>query len=288
MKKLRLVLPIVLAIVASLVLFTVPAQASSPGWLVRCPLSHSVSDDPIVFPGQPGASHLHDFFGNTSTDANSTYDSLLASGTTCATPADTSAYWAPALYLDGQRVLPAGSFNGRSTRQQFYYRKNDLPGTTVEAFPPDMRLVAGNSHATSEAENPKLGSELYWGCADNNDPPGKQTQPNFACGVGILALHVGFPVCWDGVLTHANDTDHLRYPSGGACPAGFNHVLPRLIQRFEYPVGTGDLTGRVTLASGAYYTAHADFLNSWQQPALVTLVDRCLNGNVDCGTNPVP
>ena len=30
-------------------------------------------DDPIVYPGQPGKSHLHQFYGNTSADANSTY-----------------------------------------------------------------------------------------------------------------------------------------------------------------------------------------------------------------------
>ena len=32
--------------------------------MLRCGYSHPLTDDPIVFPGQPGASHFHDFFGD--------------------------------------------------------------------------------------------------------------------------------------------------------------------------------------------------------------------------------
>src|SRR5207245_4854858 len=31
---------------------------------VTCPYSHSLMDDPIVYPGQPCVSHMHDFYGN--------------------------------------------------------------------------------------------------------------------------------------------------------------------------------------------------------------------------------
>ena len=47
---------------------------------VPCAVSHFSFNDPIVHPGKPGASHLHMFFGNTGTDANSTVDSILNSG----------------------------------------------------------------------------------------------------------------------------------------------------------------------------------------------------------------
>jgi hypothetical protein len=57
-------------------------------------------DDPLFYPGQPGASHLHQFFGNTGTNASSNYASLRTSGgTTCgqsSTPFNRSAYWRPA------------------------------------------------------------------------------------------------------------------------------------------------------------------------------------------------
>src|SRR5919197_133805 len=81
MKRLLL---IVLPVVSLLGLPAPAAAAGPPGqFVVRCPYSHSLMDDPIVFPGQPGASHMHDFFGNESVNAFSTMASMLAGQTTC-------------------------------------------------------------------------------------------------------------------------------------------------------------------------------------------------------------
>ena len=35
-----------------------------------CTAGQVLKDDPIVYPGQPGASHIHQFYGNTSANAN--------------------------------------------------------------------------------------------------------------------------------------------------------------------------------------------------------------------------
>ena len=71
---------------------------------ISCAGGQLLKDDPIVYPGQAGASHLHQFWGNTGTNANSTYTSLRTTGqTTCgyaAAPVNRSAYWMPAM-LDG-------------------------------------------------------------------------------------------------------------------------------------------------------------------------------------------
>jgi hypothetical protein len=154
-RPLLLVLLSGLAVVATFV--TMPsASASSPGWLNKCGYVRSLSDDPIVYPAKPGASHLHDFLGNKSTDAFSTLSSMKAAGTSCTLATDTAGYWAPALYRNGTRVKPAGSVNGHSTRQQIYYRDNNLAaGTHINTIPADLRLVAGQGHAESPAENPK-------------------------------------------------------------------------------------------------------------------------------------
>ena len=71
-----------------------------------CTFTHRAPDDPIVFFGRPGASHDHSFVGNTSTNASSTLESLLAAGTTCHRPGDTAAYWMPTLLVDGRPVMP--------------------------------------------------------------------------------------------------------------------------------------------------------------------------------------
>lgn len=258
-----------------------PATASSPGWLNKCGYSHSRMDDPIVFPDKPDASHLHDFLGNKSTKASSTLASMRSAGTTCTLGTDTAGYWAPALFRNGTKVSPTGSWAGHSTRQQIYYLDNNVAaGTHIHTIPADLRLVAGQGHADSPAENPKLGKEIYWGCSDNST--GKLVAPPSSCSSGIITLHIGFPNCWDGVLTHSNDTAHVVYPSSYKCPAAFPKALPRVIVRFEYPVGT--TTGRITLSSGPTYTVHGDFWNTWNQARLDRLVADCLNIDKDCGT----
>src|SRR6476620_3554545 len=75
-------------------------------FVVHCPLSHSSHDDSIVFPGQPGVSHLHDFFGATTANSESTPQTLAASPTTCSHRGDTAGYWSPSALMDGVPVPP--------------------------------------------------------------------------------------------------------------------------------------------------------------------------------------
>ena len=97
----------VVPLVLLLDLPAVPARAAQNGqFVLRCPYSHTRMDDPIVFPGQPGASHLHDFFGNKGVDAFSTFKSMLAGETTCRVASDTAGYWTPTGYLDGVQIKP--------------------------------------------------------------------------------------------------------------------------------------------------------------------------------------
>src|SRR6266498_3077280 len=98
MKKSLLVLALALAFV---LMTSLIAQATTV--TEHCQRSHELNDDPIVFPGQPGASHLHVFAGNRTTNAFSTPQSLAAnSATTCGDqPLDASGYWVPAVYIDG-------------------------------------------------------------------------------------------------------------------------------------------------------------------------------------------
>ena len=275
MRLISRLLLIVALVIATLGVMTAPSQAAEGEWVLQCGFVKALPDDPIVHPGMPGMAHLHDFFGNVTVDAFSTYESMRAGATSC--PAgDRAGYWLPAVLRNGTKVDPAGS----GVREQIYVTADNLvPGTHIEPFPPDLRLIAGNAHAGSPGENPDLGKEIYWGCSDNS-VGGKPLAPPI-CASGIISLHVGFPNCWDGVLTHRDDTAHVRHPEGYRCPAGFPHALPRLIIRTEYPVGAAG--GAITLSSGPTYTAHGDFWNTWDQDKLSALVDNCLNAGRDCG-----
>ena len=273
------------AFVIALSMLAAPLLAHANGdgqFIIRCSYDHSLPDDPIVFPQLPAASHLHDFLGALTTNAFSSYASMRAGGTNCSTPDDTAGYWTPALYRNGVLIEPRGTGpTGINVRPKIYYSNtNLLLGTRVEPLPADLRIIAGNGHAASPSENPKLGKEIYWGCSDNSTS--KLIAPPASCATGIISLHVGFPNCWDGVLTHKNDTAHLAYPSGGVCKAPFIRPLPRVILRWEYPVGIN--TGIIALSSGPTYTAHGDFWNTWNQERLNSLNESCINKNVRCGT----
>ena len=80
-------------------LISVPLPASAAPDVVGafrfvCSAGQVLNDDPIVYPGQPGKSHAHQFYGNTSANASSTYSSLRSNGqSTCMSPLNRSAYW---------------------------------------------------------------------------------------------------------------------------------------------------------------------------------------------------
>ena len=67
---------------------------------MRCAFSHFNYDDPIVYPNQPGAAHLHMYLGNTEVDHSSTSAERLrlAEQATChGGPLNKTAYWVPSL-----------------------------------------------------------------------------------------------------------------------------------------------------------------------------------------------
>jgi hypothetical protein len=232
-----------------------------------CDYSHQAPDDPIVKPNQPGTSHLHQFFGNATTDAATTYDSLRAGGTTCRASEDGSGYWVPALYKDGAEVQP--------TFMNVYYRAARHDPGSIQAFPAGFRVVAGDAMATSAQGQRVTG----WVC---QGIPGPSETPPTCPANAPLTMHAEFPDCWDGVSTDSPDhKSHTAYGRLGVCPADHPVALPSLTLIVHYPI-TGD-PGVVTLSSGSVYSGHADFFNAWDQNFLASKVDGCLNATIQCG-----
>ena len=248
-----------------------PATAAEPRiggplhdgiFLSACTLSHTASDDPIVYPGEPGASHQHEFFGNTTTDADSTLTSLRAGGTTCRIRADTAAYWVPTLFDDdGVRVAPI--------RVNAYYLRGGRTGR-VAPFPAGLKVIAGNGSATAAQPTAVTG----WRCSGLRPRP--LSSVLVACPAGSHAvLVIRFPDCWNGEdLDAADHRSHMAYRVRGACPAGYPVRVPRLSLNVHYQLPS---TTGLTLASGSIYSSHADFFNAWNQPVLARLVRTNLN-----------
>jgi hypothetical protein len=245
------------------------AARAIPGFEVFCFYSHSAKDDPIVDPGMPGqAMHQHDFEGNTSANADSTPAQLRASSTNCALKADTAAYWTPTLYSHGHAVHP--------DRLHSYYRWGNVSDVAhIQPMPANLKMIAGNPMAMSRQSTSVIG----WNCGVQG-----QTLYNhpISCRTGQkVVLHVFFPNCWDGVhLDSPDHRSHMAYSHLGKCPSDHPVSVPRLSEDFGYPITDG--TG-ITLASGSYVTAHADFWNTWRQSTMIQLTHDCINRGRQCG-----
>lgn len=249
----------------------VPTQASafpalSGDFRSICDYSHTLSDDPIVFPNQPGASHLHDFFGSTGTNANSTYESLRAGNTTCTRQLDTAAYWVPALYQNG-KLSPPSQLNA-------YYRSAQKDPSTIRPFPANLRVIAGDGHNTDFAK-----SVATWACE-----PGRIANPMQGCPIGTaLEVTIPFPDCWDGArLDSADHKAHMAYAvrTGGmrVCPTSHPVPVPMLELKVSYPNAQGG-TGW-SLSSGSPASVHADLFNAWDQDTLTNLVNNCIKSGL--------
>ena len=146
-------------------------EGDASAWVVRtpddalftvdCPFSHRASDDPIVFPGEPGASHVHDFFGSRATDAASTGPSLRGTATTCEDHDDTAAYWVPALMVGGRTVEP-------SLVRAYYRAPIGADARQVAALPLGLAMLVGDAHRTE----PRTGDPGVDGTDAPPDPAG--------------------------------------------------------------------------------------------------------------------
>ncbi len=242
-------------------------------FIENCRFSHRAPDDPIVFPGKTGASHDHTFVGNRSTNASSTFGSLRSSRTTCMRPEDTAAYWVPTLYQGATAVPPVAA--------TIYYRRGTV--ASVHAFPKDLRVIAGDATATS----PQGGRVTWWSCGVASGMAPSSTVPTCPDSRGsFLRLHVRFPSCWDGrQLDSADHKSHMAYPTRRGCPSTHSVPVPAITQIYRYPTRGGE---GFSLASGSQFSAHGDFVNAWNQRALRTLVEDCLNALVHCGRAATP
>lgn len=261
-----------------------------------CQFSHMGFDDPIVYPGQPGKSHLHVFFGNSLTNANSTAASIAGAGNSSCRGGtiNRSAYWVPAVIdtKDGTPIKPA--------LLHAYYKSgyHQVPAASIQPLPVGLRMVAGD---------PKASSPVEWGpvqftCQPGGAGPGSpwSTEIPLTCPVGSAVWTVvRFPQCWDGVnLDSPDHRSHMAYGNsdGGhpplGCPATHPIALPEITLHAGYTVTDTAALKRWRLASDTYdralpagYSMHGDYMNGWKPDVAVTWAAKCVQAAKDCGSS---
>ncbi|MFI5838957.1 DUF1996 domain-containing protein [Catenuloplanes sp. NPDC051500] len=242
-----------------------PPQAQYREVAANCTMTHRRSDDPIVFPGLPGASHEHTFVGNPSTDASSTPEKLIGGKTSCQDPKDASSYWFPTLLLNGAPVTPQ--------QVTVYYKSGVDDYRTVQPFPAGFRLLVGNAKAPA--------GEQFGGTWSCGGETGTQIPASCPDGSSLIVRYKA-PSCWDGVhLDTADHKSHMAWPVKGVCPADHPVPLPMFEMKVPYKL-PGGVTKGLVYASGAANTFHFDFMNGWDPARQAEVIKHCVNGGRQC------
>jgi Domain of unknown function (DUF1996) len=271
---------------------SVPIERPSPdgtgNFRTDCKFSHMNYDDPIVYPGQPGAAHLHTYFGNTEANAASTGASLLASGnSTCdGGTLNRTAYWLPSIMgATGQPMAPIANM---------VYYKQGYQGLTrdqiVSSLPNGLELVAGDPKATADAGDKRV---VHWSCSTLSWRGRQGSIPECPAGETIKA-EINFPQCWDGKnLSSADHTSHMAYGVWQVgCPATHPVGIPAIAFNVQWEVPPGGTTGW-RLSSDMYpggaggYSLHADMIMAWDPATSSTWLKNCVKDNADCHVNQI-
>jgi hypothetical protein len=276
---------------------------------VSCSFARMAFDDPIVAPGQPNASHLHTYFGNTGVTASSTTQSIATSGGSTCTggTANRTSYWVPSM-IDTATGNPITSFHGfnsswqhtgsltGSEGMQVYYKTGyqGVPSASVQNFPAGLRMIAGRATRTSAtgSSNPIVSYDCI-APTNTGGHLGGETIP--ACAPGnLLTMTVRFPQCWDGRnLDSADHQSHMAYGLGWpnlGCPASHPVPLPEVTYNVRYYVQPGMNTATWRLSSDTYsgpagFSGHADWFNGWDANVFQRVVNNCYRPGLDCHMN---
>lgn len=295
-----------------------PDNGPGPGgqgqFRLNCDVSHFAHDDPIVKPGAPGEAHLHMFWGNTETsadtvfngypgNANDPHDIMNNGGGTCqANAMNRSAYWMPAMYSGpegpGRKII-------RPSNILLYY-KSHRPWE-VQPLPPGVQLLAGNVNPGGSVNSSFSPSgALKWECFTPGSGIGYNTSstiPTGCSGGDNIRMVLQFPQCLatdngqitgNPTLTSTDLLSHtLMVNAQSQCPSSHPYRVPQISYLIEFPADGTEGDWRLSSDDG-WKTAnppnpggslHGDWLGGWSPPAIQSWIDGCFDPDTANFTN---
>lgn len=158
------------------------------------------------------------------------------------------------------------------SRFSAYYNLGETPAEI--GIPQDVKMIAGDAGATSEAEMP-ADAEISWFCEGTDGIEADENGfPSATCDTHLQTL-LFFPQCVnpDTLETSYKSRD---YGTDNWCPEG-SSSMPQL--RFSIRYDLRDVlpdgwsgTAPLQLACGNAYCSHGDFINGWTEEAAETMV----------------
>lgn len=243
---------------------------------ISCLTSHWSFDDPIVKPRQSGMTHLHLFFGNTTTDAQrdpakmDEYGRSTCSGGTI----NRTGYWVP-IPIYHCPLGEVGCTRARdgevqvTTVNNAYYKVEEQNNAAIKGvtwWPKGFQMIAGSSTNADPALVPgsfdcggpnttstqtPLNSKMRWDRFPSTvESDGAKADPTGVPACTDINMLVGFPQCSiadESVLylpqpTGGNMSGHVK-PSdyyNGCTDAAFPHMHPSLNFNVHTPIAHAD------------------------------------------------
>lgn len=274
-------------------------------------------DDPLLLPNSPGASHLHQFFGNTGANAKSTYKSLRTSGgTTCgsdsAHPINRAAYWFPAMFDGKGGIIKPSAINVYYKRyptgsQGCTQSNTDLsPVGTCVSLPNGLRFIWGYNMTTMTAS-----PDVYWNCRQSQSNGGGDAGPSVggitfatlqalrtagACPSGMeITVFASAPHCWDG--TRLDSADHRAHVHRGLasngkfhlpCPNTHPYYFPQIDLQIDFDVDANLNNWRLSsdeqmgMGVVAGETFHTDYFEAWSPAYKAAWQTGCIDALKSC------
>jgi hypothetical protein len=265
--------------------------ASTGTWTEHCGRNeerHLNADNPVMSPGiVAGAHHVHEYVGNTSTDAHSTETSLAAAPTTCANGDRSTFYW-PVLRLTdrpGHDEHAAGGGAHGNTGEVLppagvTLTLHGSPVGPVLPLPRGLKLVTGDPMAVTRGSAEHV--RASWSCSGFEE---RRTTSYPRCPAGSLVLRsYDFPSCWDGRNTDsASHRTHAVFPDGaGTCPPRtFPVTRLEVVVAYDVPPGEPFLIDSFPEEVRDPSTDHALYVNVMPEQ-LAAEAARCVNEGRRC------